>query len=50
VFATQWLGLPPQAGKHFALQTGSVCILGEDAGFPAIRKWNIGATDIPNIA
>lgn len=44
VFVTQWLGLPPQAGKHFALDTGSVCILGRDAGIPAIRKWNI---DLP---
>jgi broad specificity phosphatase PhoE len=42
IFVTQWLGLPPQAGKHFALETGSVCILGGDAGIPAIRKWNLG--------
>jgi len=48
VFVTQWLGLPPQAGRHFALETGSVCILGEDAEFPAIRKWNAGAADLPN--
>ncbi len=41
VFTTQWLGLCPQAGKHFALETGSVSVLGEDAGVPAIRKWNL---------
>ena len=41
VFVTQWLGLPPQAAKHFALETGSISVLGTDAGIPAIRKWNI---------
>ena len=43
VFVTQWLGLPPQAGRHFALETGSVCVLGKDAEVPAIRKWNVCA-------
>lgn len=43
VFVTQWLGLPPQAGRHFALETGAICILGKDAGIPAIRKWNMSA-------
>ncbi len=41
VLATQWLGLPPQAGRHFALETSAVCVLGEDAGFPALRRWNL---------
>ncbi len=41
VFATQWLGLAPESGCHFALQTSAYCILGEDAGFPAIRAWNV---------
>ena len=41
VFATQWLGLAPEAGRHFALETSAYCILGEDAGFPAIRAWNV---------
>jgi broad specificity phosphatase PhoE len=41
VLTTQWLGLPPQAGRNFALETSSVCILGQDAGFPAIRAWNL---------
>jgi len=41
VFTTQWLGLDPAAGRHLALETSAVCILGEDAGFPAIRAWNV---------
>jgi len=49
VFVTQWLGLPPQTGKYFAFETGSICILGKDAEFPAIRKWNVGASDVQNI-
>ena len=41
VFATQWLGLAPESGRHLALETSAYCILGEDAGFPAIRAWNV---------
>ncbi|HEX8984620.1 MAG TPA: histidine phosphatase family protein [Bryobacteraceae bacterium] len=41
VLATQWLGLPPQAGRHFALETAAVSVLGEDAGFAVIRRWNL---------
>jgi len=41
IFATQWLGLAPQAGCHLSLDTSAVCILGEDVGFPAIRAWNL---------
>jgi probable phosphoglycerate mutase len=40
VFATQWLGIAPELGRHFALETSAYCILGEDAGFPAIIAWN----------
>ena len=40
VFTTQWLGMPPEFGRHFALDTSAYCILGDDAGFPAIRAWN----------
>jgi probable phosphoglycerate mutase len=41
VFATQWLGIAPELGRHFALETSAYCILGEDAGFPAIVAWNV---------
>jgi probable phosphoglycerate mutase len=40
VFATQFLGLPPQHGRNLALHTASVSILGFDDGFPAILAWN----------
>lgn len=40
VLTTQWLGLAPRAGAHFALETSALCILGEDSGAPAIRRWN----------
>lgn len=41
VFTTQWLGLPAVSGGHFALETAGISILGEDAGIPAIRAWNL---------
>jgi len=41
VFATQWLGLPAVSARHLALETSAICILGEDAGYPAIRAWNL---------
>lgn len=41
VLTTQWLGMPPENAAHFALETSAYCILGEDAGYPAIRAWNI---------
>ena len=44
VFATQFLKLPPQAGMHLALDPCAVCVLGQDAGFPAICQWNRAST------
>jgi probable phosphoglycerate mutase len=41
VFTTQWLGVAPELAKHFALDTSAYCILGNDAGIPAIRAWNV---------
>ncbi|MBI4889372.1 MAG: histidine phosphatase family protein [Acidobacteria bacterium] len=40
IFATQFLGIPPQHGRHLALHTASVSILGFDDGYPAIQAWN----------
>ena len=40
IFATQFLNLPPKAGMHLALDPCAVSVLGEDAGFPAIKQWN----------
>jgi probable phosphoglycerate mutase len=41
IFATQFLGLPPAAGKHLALDTSAISVLGYDTGFPAILAWNV---------
>jgi probable phosphoglycerate mutase len=46
VLAVRWVGLPVQQGLHFALDTGSISILGhEHAGgkIPAISLWNASA-------
>ncbi|MEF0942511.1 histidine phosphatase family protein [Rhizobium sp. BR 362] len=42
VFAARWLGLPPQRGAHFVLDTTSISILGyeHDLSEPVIRRWN----------
>jgi len=40
IFATQFLGLPPEHGRNLALHTASVSILGYDDGYPAILAWN----------
>ena len=40
VFAARWIGLPPEAGCHFLLNTGTVCVLGHYRDEPAIRIWN----------
>ena len=41
----RWIGLPAGGGQHFLLDTGTLCILGDYRGVPAIRVWNgpIGA-------
>ena len=40
IFTTQYLGLEPQRGRHFALETAAICILGAEQGEPAIVAWN----------
>ena len=40
VLAARWLDLPPQAGRHFLLDTGTLNILGHYRGYPAIETWN----------
>lgn len=39
----RWLGLPPAAGRHFRLGTGTVSVLGDDRGEPVVERWNIAA-------
>jgi broad specificity phosphatase PhoE len=40
VLAARWLGLPPGAGQHFLLDTGTLGVLGYYRSVPAIRMWN----------
>jgi broad specificity phosphatase PhoE len=41
VFAARWLGLPVEAGRHFLLDTATLCILSFYHGAPAVRRWNV---------
>ena len=40
--AARWLGLPVAAGRQFALDTGTVSVLGFEREEPAVRRWNCG--------
>jgi probable phosphoglycerate mutase len=40
VLGARWLGLPPDAGQHFLLDTGTLCVLGDYRGIPALKTWN----------
>jgi broad specificity phosphatase PhoE len=48
VLAARWLGLPPGAGQHFLLDTGTLNVLSYYRDVPAIEIWNapaVGASD-----
>ncbi|MER9654992.1 histidine phosphatase family protein [Mesorhizobium sp. M0152] len=42
VLTARWLGLPPQGGALFVLDTASISVLGyeHDLSEPVVRKWN----------
>ena len=43
VLAARWLGLPPEDGSRFVLDTASISVLGyeHDLSEPVVRKWNL---------
>lgn len=40
VLAARWLGEPPEGGRHYALQTATVSVIGYEHADPVIRLWN----------
>lgn len=41
VLLARWIGLPPSAGVHFALDPAGVSVLGDERGVPQIQHLNI---------
>ena len=42
VVAARWLGLPPESGGLFALDTGTVSVLGWEHAAAVVQTWNDG--------
>jgi probable phosphoglycerate mutase len=40
VLAARWLGEAPEFGRHYALSTAAICVLGYERGSPVIFRWN----------
>ena len=40
VLVARWIGLPAGGGQHFMLNTGTLSVLGNYRGIPAVRIWN----------
>ena len=41
VLAARWLDEPPAGGRHYALQTGALSVLGYEHEDPVISRWNL---------
>lgn len=41
VLAARWLGEPPGGGRHYALQTAALGVLGYEHDNPVISRWNL---------
>jgi probable phosphoglycerate mutase len=41
ILTARWLGLEPDAGRLFALDTGTASTLGTEHGHPVITSWNV---------
>jgi probable phosphoglycerate mutase len=40
VFAARWMGLPPESGCHFMLDTATLSVLSYYRDVPAVKQWN----------
>jgi broad specificity phosphatase PhoE len=45
VLVARWIGLGPSAGQHFLLDTGTLSVLGDYRGIPAVKIWNSPLVD-----
>lgn len=43
IMTAVWLGLPPKDGQLFALNTGTMSVLGFEHEYRVIRRWNCSA-------
>lgn len=50
VFAARWLGLPPEAGSHFQLDTATLSILSYYHDIPAVKQWNAALWRVQTLA
>jgi len=41
VLTARWLGLPPDDGRYFRLDTGTLSLLGAEHDEPVISSWNV---------
>jgi broad specificity phosphatase PhoE len=41
VLTARWLGEPPGGGRHYALQTATLSVLGYEHEDPVISRWNL---------